>query len=297
MSYAQAFGGWGEDGPWGGFGRERGERGWRRDERRGRDRGDGPRGGCDDGGARGGRGRWMNEERGERPGPGGPFGENGPFGPAGPFGPGGPFGPHGIFGDGGPFGPGGPFGGGRGRGRGRQGGGRGRARRGDVRNAALLLIAEQPMNGYQIIQALEERTGGMWRPSPGAIYPALAQLEDEGLIEASEVEGRKAFRITDAGRAEAEAAAEQPKPWDLPEQTPQAGHDAVKEMWGTFKQVAMAASAVTQTGDESAARAATDILGEARRDLYRLLADGHDADPDDTDGRDDEGPQDTVRGH
>ena len=55
-----------------------------------------------------------------------------------------------------------------------------RARRGAVRGAILRLLAERPMHGYELITELEERTGGRWRPSPGSVYPALAQLEDEG---------------------------------------------------------------------------------------------------------------------
>ncbi len=80
--------------------------------------------------------------------------------------------------------------------------GRGRkARRGDIRTAALLLLAEEPRNGYQIMQEVEERSEGVWRPSPGSVYPALAQLEDEGLIRSEEIDGRKLFAITDAGTA------------------------------------------------------------------------------------------------
>src|SRR5437764_12202301 len=102
------------------------------------------------------------------------------------------FGP-GPFGDIGP----GPFGWGRGpRGRGRK------ARRGDIRTAALLLLAEEPRNGYQIMQVLEERSGGVWRPSPGSVYPALSQLEDEGLIRSEDRDGRKVFALTDASRAQ-----------------------------------------------------------------------------------------------
>ena len=59
---------------------------------------------------------------------------------------------------------------------------RGRGRRGHVRTSILALLAEQPLNGYQIMQTLAERTDGAWKPSPGAVYPALSQLEDEGLI-------------------------------------------------------------------------------------------------------------------
>src|SRR5689334_23381353 len=75
-----------------------------------------------------------------------------------------------------------PFDGHRPAGRGRRGG-RGRVPRGDVRTAVLLLLAEEPMHGYQLMQAVSDRTGGRWSPSPGAIYPTINQLEDEGLVE------------------------------------------------------------------------------------------------------------------
>src|SRR5580700_4858448 len=119
----------------------------------------------------GGEGRHGHHGRhgGRGPEARGEFG--GPFG-AGPFG----------FGrGGGPGGPGGP----RGRGR--------RARRGDIRTASLLLLAEEPRNGYQIMQEVQERSGGTWSPSPGSVYPALSQLEDEGLIATEEHDGRKAY--------------------------------------------------------------------------------------------------------
>src|SRR5687768_15394224 len=94
------------------------------------------------------------------------------------------------------FGPGfgrGPWGGGRGRGRGRRG------RRGDVRTALLALLSERPMHGYEMIQELDERTGGIWRPSPGSVYPTLQMLEDEGLVASTQSEGRKLFTLTDEG--------------------------------------------------------------------------------------------------
>src|SRR4051812_9463290 len=64
----------------------------------------------------------------------------------------------------------------------------GRARRGDVRAALLLLIEGGAQNGYQLIQEIERRTDGVWKPSPGSVYPALQQLEDEGLVRAVEFE-------------------------------------------------------------------------------------------------------------
>src|SRR5205823_12560101 len=95
-------------------------------------------------------------------------------------------------------------GGPRGRGRGP---GRGRARRGDVRLALLRLLAEEPRNGYQLMQTIEERSGGRWRPSPGSVYPTLAQLEDEGLIRSSESEGSRRFEFCQAGRGRPETGA------------------------------------------------------------------------------------------
>ena len=73
-----------------------------------------------------------------------------------------------------PFAAGPPFGHGRG------GRGRGRGRRPNVRNAVLALLTERPMHGYEMIQEIDSRTGGSWRPSPGSIYPTLQLLEDEG---------------------------------------------------------------------------------------------------------------------
>src|SRR5271154_6699150 len=103
----------------------------------------------------------------------------------------------------------GGFGGGPGLGGGR------RARRGDIRTAALLLLAEEPRNGYQIMQEVQERSGGMWSPSPGSVYPALAQLEDEGLIRTEEHDGSKLFALRDGGRAlVSERGADRPAPWE-----------------------------------------------------------------------------------
>src|SRR3954454_11140168 len=77
-----------------------------------------------------------------------------------------------------------------------------RVGRGDVRAAVLALLAEQPMHGYQIIHQIEERSGGLWKPSAGSVYPTLQLLADEGLISAEESNGRKPYSLTDAGRAE-----------------------------------------------------------------------------------------------
>jgi len=162
-----------------------------------------------------------------------------------------------------------PFVGGGGfRGRGRK------ARRGDVRTAALLLIAEEPRNGYAIMQELEERSGGAWRPSAGSIYPALQLLEDEGLIRSEEVDGRKLYQLTDAGRRLVEQRPkEQPAPWD--ELAGDIGEDARANM-KVVKEVMIAAAQVMQTGSESQRAQARRLLVGLRRDLYGILATGDD---------------------
>lgn len=148
-------------------------------------------------------------------------------------------------------------------GRGRRGGGR--ARRGDVRLTILALLAEQPQNGYQIIQTTAERTGQLWKPSPGAIYPALSQLADEGLIEQFDEAGQSLFRLTEAGRAE--AAAIDPKPWE------QVGAESGP---GTLRReldaLHLAARGVLTSGSPEQVEAAAQQLAEARKKLYGLLA-------------------------
>jgi len=198
------------------------------------------------------------------------------FGPGGPGGPG--FGRGPGFGGpgGGPgFGPWvAPFLGG-GPGRGGRGGRRRRASRGDVRTAALLLLAEEPRNGYQIMQELEERTEGLWRPSPGSVYPALQQLEDEGLIRSDEAEGRRLYHLTDAGRAYiAERPDDAPAPW---ESFTDNVSDQHAETGALMRDVGMAFVQVLHAGSEAQVAEAGKVLADTRRALYRILADGEPA--------------------
>ncbi len=169
----------------------------------------------------------------------------------------------GAFGGFGPGG-GGPFGRGR------------KARRGDIRTAALLLLAEEPRNGYQIMQEIEERSDGVWRPSPGSVYPALQQLEDEGLIRSGEIDGRKLFQLTDAGRAYVQERGEAPAPW---EQMSGDVSDLAFELSRLIREVSSAFTQVIRTGSEAQMAEARKVLTSTRRDLYRILADG---DPDST---------------
>jgi len=139
--------------------------------------------------------------------------------------------------------------------------------RGDVRTAILFLLAEGPMHGYQVIQELTERSGGMWQPSPGSVYPTLQQLEDEGMVRSAEDEGRRVFSLTDEGRAEVERRAEEPRPWEMrADAEPFAG--IRDEGFG----VGAAVMQVVRTGTPQQVARAREILAEARRSLYRLLA-------------------------
>ena len=152
--------------------------------------------------------------------------------------------------------------GGRGHGRGRH-----RVRRGDVRSAVLALLDDRPMHGYEMIRELEERTGGRWTPSAGSIYPTLQLLEDEGLVTPEEVDGRKVYSLTEAGKEAAPNRTEGGRPWEQgDEDSPR--FEARKEMFklmGAAKQLARA-------DDEEQLTKAAEILRDARRKLYGLLA-------------------------
>ncbi|MEV0403420.1 PadR family transcriptional regulator [Actinoallomurus sp. NPDC050550] len=171
-----------------------------------------------------------------------------------------------AFGDWGPgFGPGfGP--------RGRGGRGGRRMKRGNVRAAILALLAERPMHGYEMIQELANRTGGIWRPSPGSVYPTLQLLEDEGLISGQESSGKKLFALTDEGRGEAESAGRTP-PWA--EVTEDAGA-AATHVHTAMGQLMMAIRQVMHAGNEDQRERALDVINDARRRLYGILADDGD---------------------
>ena len=144
-----------------------------------------------------------------------------------------------------------------------------RMSRGDVRAAVLALLAEQPMHGYQIIHEIEERSGGTWKPSPGSVYPTLQLLADEGLIRAEESNGRKTFSLTDEGRAEAESASDRSAPWETPGRRDASSATALPK---AGIDLAQAAAQVGRSGTPDQVREAVDVLNEARRKLYSILA-------------------------
>jgi DNA-binding PadR family transcriptional regulator len=164
------------------------------------------------------------------------------------------------------------------------GSGRPRAGRGDVRSAILSLLSEGPRHGYQIIQDIAERSGGAWRVSPGSVYPALASLQDEGLIDDEKLEGRRVYRLTDDGRAHVEARRDELGAVFAAFEAP--GDDREAEDYGRLLfGVGAAAVEVARNGTAEQVDDARRILAQVRRDLYGLLADDVAASPDEEDPR------------
>jgi DNA-binding PadR family transcriptional regulator len=155
----------------------------------------------------------------------------------------------------------------------RRGGGRGRGgrmRRGEIRSALLAVLAEAPGHGYEIMQRLEDKSGGAWRPSPGSVYPTLQMLEDEGLVRSAEADGKRVYELTEAGRTESERRTEAAggPPWalgDRPNSPVGRLREAVMQVHGAARQVA-------QAGDDANMERAVEIVRGARKELYRLLA-------------------------
>jgi DNA-binding PadR family transcriptional regulator len=143
--------------------------------------------------------------------------------------------------------------------------------RGDVRAAILALLAEEPMHGYQIITEITERSGGVWRPSPGSVYPTLQALEDQGLVTADKNEGRRVFSLTAEGRSAAEEAGDGPAPW---ERAARGADRSLVDLRGLMAETAAAAMQVGRSGSESQVKAVGQILADTRRRIYLVLADG-----------------------
>lgn len=151
----------------------------------------------------------------------------------------------------------------------------GRRQRGDVRAAVLVLLEEQPRNGYQLIQELTERSNEAWRPSPGSIYPVLQQLEDEGLVTVSASGTGRTYELSVAGRALVSDQREQlGKPW---ENVDQGASGPARELMGGARDVMLAARQVLVAGSPEQVAKATAMLAQTRRALYGMLADGNES--------------------
>jgi DNA-binding PadR family transcriptional regulator len=144
-----------------------------------------------------------------------------------------------------------------------------RAQRGGIRAGVLALLFESPVNGYQIMQELERRSRGVWRPSPGAVYPALQQLEDEGLITGESAGGGKTFSITARGRAWVERHPNVTRPWEA---MSNAVSDVNHGLFAHLRLIRALIEQVGQGGSSKQAEAADKILWDCRRALLKLLS-------------------------
>lgn len=143
-------------------------------------------------------------------------------------------------------------------------------KRGDVRAATLLLLAERPMHGYQLIQEISERSNSIWTPSPGSIYPVLQQLEDEGLVSFERVDGRKTATLTEAGTTYIEEKREELGiPWEAVTEQAGAGHREIQE---SLRGLMMAWKQIAQIGTPDQRKQAIVVLDDARKAMYRILA-------------------------
>jgi DNA-binding PadR family transcriptional regulator len=147
-------------------------------------------------------------------------------------------------------------------------GGGHRARRGDTRAALLALLAERPMHGYEMIKELDERTAGAWVPSAGSVYPTLQLLEDEGLIEGEETEGRRRFSLTETGRKENES-----RTGDAPWEEVTAGSDPeLLRLRRSAHQLLAALRQVAEASDSAERKLVRELLDDTRRKVYGILA-------------------------
>ena len=149
-------------------------------------------------------------------------------------------------------------------GRGGWGGGR-RMRRGAIRTAILISLKDEPAHGYEVMRRLEEMSGGLWRPSPGSVYPHLQMLEDEGLVQSSEAEGSRTYTLTETGRAEAERSA------PLWQEAGEAD-DKIRALRVAVGQMASAATQLAGAGQGSQIERGIAVIQRARKELYQILA-------------------------
>jgi DNA-binding PadR family transcriptional regulator len=138
-------------------------------------------------------------------------------------------------------------------------------RRGAIRTAILISLKDEPAHGYEVMRRLEETSGGIWRPSPGSVYPHLQMLEDEGLVQSSEVEGSRTYTLTEAGRAAAEQAA------PLWQEAGEAD-DKIRTIRVAVGQMASAAKQLAGAGEGSQIERGIAVIQKARKELYQILA-------------------------
>jgi DNA-binding PadR family transcriptional regulator len=149
------------------------------------------------------------------------------------------------------------------------GGGRRRMRRGDIRRAILVALGDGPAHGYEVMRRLEERSGGIWRPSPGSVYPTLQMLEDEAMVRSETSDGTRVYQLTESGSAEAQASGADTKdaPWEHGEE----GDNRLRTLMQAVGLTAMAAKQVARAGRPEQIDRSIEVVQRARKELYQIL--------------------------
>jgi DNA-binding PadR family transcriptional regulator len=150
--------------------------------------------------------------------------------------------------------------------------------RGDLKFVILRLISEKPMHGYEVMQALEEESGGWYKASPGSVYPTLQMLEDEGYVQSTEEDGKKTYEITDAGRTYLEDHG------DIVDEIVDRVTSFADRFWGkesrtlsaSFSRLAQSAfeSAFAWGLDDESIQKITEILDQAHADIQEVRRQG-----------------------
>ena len=118
---------------------------------------------------------------------------------------------------------------------------------------------------------LAERSGGMWRPSPGSVYPVLQQLQDEGLVTGEDRDGRRVFSLTEEGRRHvAENPAAFHEPWASG--GGEGRHQQIRQLFENAAGLTTAAREVVRQGNPAQVQQAAEVIDQARRSMYRILA-------------------------
>ncbi|PKQ25157.1 MAG: PadR family transcriptional regulator [Actinobacteria bacterium HGW-Actinobacteria-4] len=138
--------------------------------------------------------------------------------------------------------------------------------KGDVRAAILTLLVDEPMHGYQIIRQIEERSGGTWKPSAGSVYPTLQLLADEGLVSVETANDRKVYSLTEEGKEVADASH---APWESTHHRESMGFSGLPKAGVDLAQVI---THVMRSGSAKQQEQAVEVLDEARRKIYTILA-------------------------
>jgi DNA-binding PadR family transcriptional regulator len=144
-----------------------------------------------------------------------------------------------------------------------------RMRRGDVKYLLLETLLKRPMHGYDVIQDLEERHQGRYRPSPGSVYPTLQMLEDGGFVTSQVIDGKRVYEITDAGRRLLEERGDVGAKGDAATET-----GDWHEMGDSARKFVEAMRQGFHQSDPKTREKIRKVVDGARREIYTILAGG-----------------------